>query len=49
MGHGSLAGLYAYFLVSDFLSLLAHCNLELIPVQLFQALPFLKYFICTPT
>ena len=46
-GTMSLVGLYLYFFVTDCLNALAHCNVEVIPRSLFQALPFLKYFIMT--
>ncbi|KAH0707023.1 hypothetical protein KY289_012099 [Solanum tuberosum] len=49
MGYGSIAMIYSYVLVFDFLRCLGHCNFEIIPHQLFLAFPFMKYLIYTPT
>ncbi|CAN4115315.1 unnamed protein product [Withania somnifera] len=49
MGYASVAMIYSYVLVFDFLRCLGHCNFEIIPHQLFLAFPFLKYLIYTPT
>ncbi|CAN4094680.1 unnamed protein product [Withania somnifera] len=49
MGYGSVAMIYSYVLVFDFLRCLGHCNFEIIPHQLFLAFPFMKYLIYTPT
>ncbi|KAK4344448.1 hypothetical protein RND71_037542 [Anisodus tanguticus] len=49
MGYGSVAMIYGYVLVFDFLRCLGHCNFEIIPHQLFLAFPFVKYILYTPT
>ncbi|KAJ8528109.1 hypothetical protein K7X08_015560 [Anisodus acutangulus] len=49
MGYGSVAMIYGYVLVFDFLRCLGHCNFEIIPHQLFLAFPFAKYILYTPT
>ncbi|CAH9087605.1 unnamed protein product [Cuscuta europaea] len=49
MGYGSTAMIYGYILAFDFLRCLGHCNIEIVPHQLFEALPFLRYLIYTPT
>ncbi|XP_009798188.1 very-long-chain aldehyde decarbonylase CER3-like [Nicotiana sylvestris] len=49
MGYGSVAIIYGYVLVFDFLRCLGHCNFEIIPHQLFLAFPFMKYLLYTPT
>ncbi|MCE0481717.1 Very-long-chain aldehyde decarbonylase cer3 [Datura stramonium] len=49
MGYASVAMIYSYVLVFDFLRCLGHCNFEIIPHQLFLAFPFMKYLIYTPT
>ncbi|KAI4376785.1 hypothetical protein MLD38_014503 [Melastoma candidum] len=48
-GHGSLALVYGYLMMFDFLRCLGHCNVEFIPYQIFEKLPFLRYIIYTPT
>ncbi|KAK4337604.1 hypothetical protein RND71_042091 [Anisodus tanguticus] len=49
MGYGSLTMIYGYVLIFDCLRCFGHCNFEIIPHQLFQSIPFLKYMIYTPT
>ncbi|XP_065850708.1 very-long-chain aldehyde decarbonylase CER3 [Euphorbia lathyris] len=49
MGYESKIMIYGYVLVFDFLRCLGHSNVEIIPHRLFQMLPFLKYFIYTPS
>ncbi|KAF3626170.1 Protein ECERIFERUM 3 [Capsicum annuum] len=49
MGYGSVAMIYSYILMFDFLRCLGHCNFEIIPHHLFLAFPFMKYLIYTPT
>ncbi|RAL44137.1 hypothetical protein DM860_016383 [Cuscuta australis] len=49
IGRGSTAMIYGYVLTFDFLRCLGHCNVEVFPHQLFEALPFLRYLIYTPT
>ncbi|KAL1363443.1 hypothetical protein AAHE18_03G150000 [Arachis hypogaea] len=49
MGFGSACLIYGYILVFDFLRCLGHSNVEIVPHQLFQTLPFMKYLIYTPT
>jgi len=49
MGYGSASLIYGYVLIFDFLRCLGHCNVEVVPHQLFEKLPFLRYVIYTPT
>ncbi|KAL6559729.1 hypothetical protein OROGR_004846 [Orobanche gracilis] len=49
IGYGSISLMYGYILVFDFLRCLGHSNVEVIPYHLFQAIPFLRYLIYTPT
>ncbi|XP_042001024.1 very-long-chain aldehyde decarbonylase CER3-like isoform X1 [Salvia splendens] len=49
IGYGSLSLIYCYVLTFDFLRCLGHSNVEIIPYQTFEAIPFLKYIILTPT
>uniref|UniRef100_A0A0V0IJU1 Protein ECERIFERUM 3-like n=1 Tax=Solanum chacoense TaxID=4108 RepID=A0A0V0IJU1_SOLCH len=49
LGYGSLTMIYGYVLIFDWLRCLGHCNFEIISHQLFEAIPFLKYLIYTPT
>ncbi|KAG8372488.1 hypothetical protein BUALT_Bualt12G0071300 [Buddleja alternifolia] len=49
IGHGSLSLIYGYVLVFDLLRCLGHSNVEIIPHQIFDAIPFLRYIIYTPT
>ncbi|XVF88072.1 hypothetical protein PTKIN_Ptkin19aG0019800 [Pterospermum kingtungense] len=49
MGYGSTSMIYAYVLVFDFLRCLGHSNVEVVPYEIFNKLPFLRYFIYTPT
>lgn len=49
IGYGSIGLVYAYLLLFDFLKCLGSCNVEVIPYQIFDALPFLKYLLYTPT
>lgn len=48
-GHGSVGLAFAYVLGFDFLRAMGHCNVELFPAGIFQALPLLRYLIYTPT
>lgn len=48
-GCGSVALAFAYVLAFDFLRAMGHCNVEVFPGGLFQALPVLRYLIYTPT
>ncbi|KAL6525428.1 Very-long-chain aldehyde decarbonylase cer3 [Orobanche hederae] len=48
-GHGSISLAYGYVLVFDFLRCLGHSNVEIIPHRIFDAIPFLKYVLYTPT
>ena len=45
----SIVGYYIYFIVFDFLNLMGHCNFEFIPVNLYRAIPGLKYLLYTPS
>ncbi|KAL7139772.1 hypothetical protein ABFS83_09G075000 [Erythranthe nasuta] len=49
IGYGSIGLMYGYLFVFDFLRCLQHSNVEVVPCQLFQAIPLLKYLVCTPT
>ncbi|KAK1323729.1 Protein ECERIFERUM 3 [Acorus calamus] len=49
MGSGSVALIYGYVLVFDFLRCMGHSNVEVLPHALFQAVPFLRFLIYTPT
>ncbi|KAK9274452.1 hypothetical protein L1049_021699 [Liquidambar formosana] len=49
IGCGSISMIYAYVLMFDFLKCLGHCNVEVIPHQVFETFPFLRYLLYTPT
>lgn len=49
MGYGSISLIYGYIAIFDFLRCLGHSNVEMIPYQLFEAIPFLRYLLYTPT
>ncbi|XP_052180475.1 very-long-chain aldehyde decarbonylase CER3-like isoform X2 [Diospyros lotus] len=49
MGFGSMSMIYGYVLIFDFLRCLGHCNVEIVPHQLFELFPFLRYLLYTPT
>ncbi|XVE98670.1 hypothetical protein REPUB_Repub03eG0127400 [Reevesia pubescens] len=49
MGYGSTSMIYGYVLAFDFLRCLGHSNVEVVPHELFNKLPFLRYFLYTPT
>ncbi|XP_073018351.1 very-long-chain aldehyde decarbonylase CER3-like [Primulina eburnea] len=49
IGCGSLSLIYGYILIFDLLRCLGHSNVEIIPHQIFEAIPFLKYVVYTPT
>ncbi|KAG9143714.1 hypothetical protein Leryth_018886 [Lithospermum erythrorhizon] len=49
LGYGSISIIYAYVLAFDMLRCLGHCNVEIVPYQMFEILPILKYIIYTPT
>ncbi|XP_059636090.1 very-long-chain aldehyde decarbonylase CER3 [Cornus florida] len=49
IGYGSKSMIYAYVLIFDFLRCLGHCNVEIIPYQIFDTFPFLRYLLYTPT
>ncbi|CAA0826889.1 Protein ECERIFERUM 3 [Striga hermonthica] len=49
VGRGSMSLIYAYVLVFDLLRCLGYSNVEIIPHRVFDAIPFLKYMIYTPT
>lgn len=48
-GCGSVALAFAYVLAFDSLRAMGHCNVEVFPSSLFQAIPVLRYLIYTPT
>ncbi|OWM89944.1 hypothetical protein CDL15_Pgr012581 [Punica granatum] len=47
--NGSLGLIYCYIVMFDLMRCLGHCNIEVIPHQLFDAFPFLRYLLYTPT
>ncbi|XP_022842353.1 protein ECERIFERUM 3-like [Olea europaea var. sylvestris] len=49
IGCGSISLIYGYVLIFDFLRCLGHSNVEIIPHQLFERIPFLRYIFSTPT
>ncbi|KAL8138184.1 hypothetical protein V2J09_004185 [Rumex salicifolius] len=49
LGNGSVLVVYAYILGFDFLRCLGHSNTEILPYQIFEAIPTLKYLVYTPT
>ncbi|XP_058765667.1 very-long-chain aldehyde decarbonylase CER3-like [Vicia villosa] len=49
MGYGSTSLVFGYVLIFDYLRCLGHCNVEIVPHKWFEALPFLKYVLHTPT
>ncbi|CAI9098642.1 OLC1v1035324C1 [Oldenlandia corymbosa var. corymbosa] len=49
LGFGSVMMIYTYVLMFDFLRSLGHCNIEIVPHQLFEIFPFLRYLLYTPT
>ncbi|KAK1316372.1 Protein ECERIFERUM 3 [Acorus calamus] len=49
VGSGSVALIYGYVSVFDFMRCMGHSNVEVLPHALFEALPFLRYLIYTPT
>lgn len=49
IGCGSISLIYGYVLIFDFLRCLGHSNVEIIPHQLFERIPFLRYILYTPT
>lgn len=49
IGFGSLSLIYVYVLVFDFLRCMGHSNAEVFPHEIFEAFPFLRYLVYTPT
>jgi len=49
LGNGSVLVVYSYILGFDFLRCLGHSNTEILPYQIFEAIPHLKYLVYTPT
>lgn len=49
IGYGSISLIYGYILTFDFLRCLGHSNTEVVPYQIFEAFPLLRYFLYTPT
>lgn len=49
MGFGSMSLIYVHLLTFDFLRCMGHSNVEVLPHNIFLALPSLKYLICTST
>ncbi|XP_028775434.1 very-long-chain aldehyde decarbonylase CER3 [Neltuma alba] len=48
-GYGSVGLIYGYLLMFDFLRCLGHSNVEIVPHELFDKFPFLRYMLYTPT
>ncbi|GAB2245967.1 hypothetical protein Droror1_Dr00001460 [Drosera rotundifolia] len=49
VGHGSIGLIYGYLLMFDFLRCLGHTNTEVLPHQMFDSFPILRFFLYTPT
>ncbi|KAH9614833.1 hypothetical protein KSS87_012938 [Heliosperma pusillum] len=49
IGHGSVSMVYVYILGFDFLRCMGHCNVEIIPHRIFDAVPLFRYLLYTPT
>ncbi|XWS70891.1 hypothetical protein CRYUN_Cryun03dG0088400 [Craigia yunnanensis] len=49
MGYGSTSMIYGYVLAFDFLRCLGHSNVEVVPHEIFNKLPFLRYLLYTST
>lgn len=49
VGYGSIILMYSYILLFDFFRCLGHSNVEVVPHQLFEIIPLLKYLMYTPT
>nr|BBG20795.1 putative fatty acyl-CoA reductase [Nymphaea odorata] len=49
MGGASVTMFYGYVLVFDFIRCMGHCNVEVMPVSLFDHMPVLRYLIYTPS
>lgn len=49
MGFGSVGLVYGYILFFDFMRCMGHSNVEVFPHGMFNALPFLRYLVYTPT
>lgn len=48
-GHPSIGMFYIYILGYDFLKMMIHSNVEVVPLWPFQLVPALKYFLITPS
>ncbi|KAL3532934.1 hypothetical protein ACH5RR_006455 [Cinchona calisaya] len=48
-GYASISVIYTYVLMFDLLRCLGHCNIEIVPHQLFESFPFLRYILYSPT
>lgn len=48
-GTSSIASIFGYIIIFDFLNNLGHCNFEFIPSWFFSIFPPLKYLIYTPS
>ncbi|CAI9761050.1 unnamed protein product [Fraxinus pennsylvanica] len=49
LGYGSISLIYGYVLIFDTLRCLGHSNVEIIPHQIFDKIPLLRYIVYTPT
>ncbi|XP_072963927.1 very-long-chain aldehyde decarbonylase GL1-2-like [Typha angustifolia] len=49
LGSGSIGLIYGHIFMFDFLRCMGYSNVEVFPHKLFQAIPFLRYLIYTPT
>ncbi|KAK8669199.1 hypothetical protein V6N13_106635 [Hibiscus sabdariffa] len=48
MGGASSSMIYGYVLGFDFMRCMGHCNVEVVPAQVFNKFPLLRYLIYTP-
>ncbi|KAL5720368.1 aldehyde oxygenase (deformylating) [Ranunculus cassubicifolius] len=48
-GTGSIVSLAGYLTYIDLMNNMGHCNFEFIPKRLFNAVPFIKYLMYTPS
>ncbi|KAK8698389.1 hypothetical protein V6N13_114509 [Hibiscus sabdariffa] len=49
MGNASSSMIFGYVLGFDFMRCMGHSNVEVVPAQVFNNFPLLRYFIYTPT
>lgn len=49
LGTNSVVLIYAYLMIFDFLNAWGHCNFEIVPYELFEMFPVMKYLLYTPS